>query len=367
MTASRFRARLGAAAVAALAVVAGAAAPASAEVSFKGKQVTILVGSTPGGSTDASARLLARFFGKHLPGKPDVIVSNRPGAKGLTAQNYFATQVKPDGLTMLVASGSQIDPTNYRVPQSKYDPTSYTLVGGLDIGGSFLIIRRDQLGALTDKSKPPVAMGSVTGVPRSGMNMAGWGIKYLDWNAKWIAGYRGTPALMLALERGEIGMTSFANQEMKAELLDKNKYAIIYQSGINAGRTPAETKGLEGVPLFASAMEGKFKSEVEKQAFAYWRAISSIIKWAALPPDTPADIAAAYRGAFAKTINDAEFKVLSKKMNEEVTIIKAEDLQQQVQALADLPPEALGYMLAMLKDQGLKIVKREKKKKKKKE
>jgi hypothetical protein len=348
-----------------VAIAGCAASPATAEVSFKGKPVTIIVGSTPGGSTDASARLLQRFFGKHLPGKPDVIVSNRPGAKGLKAQNFFASQVKPDGRTMLVASGSQIDPTNYRVKQSKYDPTTYTLVGGLDIGGSFLIIRKDQLAALTDKSKPPVTMGSVTGLPRSGMNMTGWGIKYLGWNAKWISGYRGTPALMLALERGEIGMTSFANQEMKSELLDKNKYAIIYQSGINRGTTPAETKGLEGVPLFASAVESKITGKIPKQAFEYWRAISTIIKWAALPPNTPADIAAAYRGAFAKTIADPEFKVLSKKMNEEVTIIRPEDLEKQIKDLAELPPAALGYMLAMLKDQGLKIVKRKKKKKKK--
>ncbi|MQA66618.1 MAG: hypothetical protein GEU76_12085 [Alphaproteobacteria bacterium] len=348
----------------ALALLCGVSAQAQ-DVTFARKTVTIIVGSTPGGSTDASARLLQRFFGKHLPGKPDVVVSNRPGAKGLTAQNYFAQQVKPDGLTILVASGSQIDPTNYRVPQSKYDPTTYTLVGGLDIGGSFLIVRKDQVAALTDKSKPPVAMGSVTGVPRSGMNMTGWGIKYLGWNAKWVAGYRGTPEIMLALERGEIGMTSFANQEMKRELLDKNKYAILYQSGINAGQAPAETKGLEGVPLFASAVESKITGKIPKQAFEYWRAISSIIKWVALPPNTPANIAATYRGAFTRTISDPEFKVLSKKMNEEVTIIKAEDLEKQIKDLAEMPPEAFSYMLAMLKDQGLKIVKSKKKKKKK--
>ncbi|MGE0651359.1 MAG: Bug family tripartite tricarboxylate transporter substrate binding protein [Alphaproteobacteria bacterium] len=349
----------------ALAILVGAPATAQ-DVSFAKKTVTLIVGSTPGGSTDASARLLQRFFAKHLPGKPDVVVSNRPGAKGLTAQNYFANQVKPDGLNVLVASGSQIDPTNYRVPQSKYDPTTYTLVGGLDIGGSFLIVRKDQVAALTDKSKPPVPMGSVSGVPRSGMNMTGWGIKYLGWNAKWVSGYRGTPELMLALERGEIGMTSFANQEMKTELLDKNKYTILYQSGINAGKAPAETKGLEGVPLFASAVDGKITGKIPGQAFEYWRAISSIIKWVALPPNTPAKIAATYRGAFARSVADPEFKVLSKKMNEEVSIIKAEDLEKQIKDLAEMPPEAFSYMLSMLKEQGLNITESKKKKKKKK-
>jgi hypothetical protein len=346
--------------------LAGVAMPAAADVTFKGKKVTVIVGSTPGGSTDASARLLALYFAKHLPGKPDVIVSNRPGAKGLKAQNFFAQQVKPDGMNLLVASGSQIDPVNYRVPQSKYDPTNYTLVGGLDIGGTFLIIRKDQLAALTDKSKPPVAMGSVTGLPRSGMTMTGWGIGYLGWNAKWISGYRGTPALMLALERGEIGMTSFANQEMRPALLDKNKYAIIYQSGINNASTPAQMTGLVNVPLFAPAVESKITGDTAKKGFGYWRAISSVIKWAALPPKTPADIAKAYRTAFAKTIDDPEFKKRSKLMNEQVTIITPEALEEKVRSLGQLPPEALSFMITMLKKQGLKIIPRKKKKKKKK-
>ncbi len=351
----------------ALAAALAVVTPAMAEVSFKGKNITVLVGSTAGGSTDASARLIARFMGAHLPGTPEMVVVNRPGAKGLNAQNYFATQVAGDGHTILVASGSQIDPTNYRVPQSKYDPTTYQMVGGLDIGGAFMIIRKDQLAALTDKSKPPVTMGSVPGVPRSGMNMTAWGIKYLGWNARWISGYPGTPELMLALGRGEIGMTSFANQEIKPELLDKSKYAIVYQSGIDSGTKPADMDGLRDVALFAKVMEGKFKTKVEEQAFEYWRAISSIIKWVALPPKTSNEIAAVHRAAFDKTVTGAAFKDYARKMNEEATIIKAGQLTKQVSALAALPPPALSYMLDMLKEQGVKISAPKKKKKKKSE
>ncbi len=351
-----------------LAALTASAVPVTAadNVSFKGKTVTLIVGSRPGGSTDASARLLAPFFAKFLPGGPSVIVTNRPGAKGLKAQNYFAQQVKPNGRTFLVASGSQIDPVNYRVPQSKYDPNTYTLIGGLDIGGTFLIVRKDQLAALSDKSKSPVAMGSVTGLPRSGMTMTAWGIEYLGWNAKWISGYRGTSSLRLALERGEIGMTSFANQALRPELLDRGKYVITYQSGTNGARTPATMAAISKVPLFAAAVEGKIKSAVAKKAFKYWRAMSSVLKWAALPPNTPDGIAKAYRTAFAKTIDDPDFKKRSKKMNEQVSIIKAEELIKKIKALSVLPPEALKYTREMLNRQGLKIVPRKKKKKRKK-
>jgi hypothetical protein len=366
MASSILSASLGGAAL--LAALAASTTPVTAagDVSFKGKTVTLIVGSRPGGSTDASARLLAPSFAKYLPGKPSVVVTNRPGAKGLKAQNYFAQQVKPDGLTFLVASGSQIDPVNYRVPQSKYDPTTYTLIGGLDIGGTFMIIRKDQIAALTDKSKPPVAMGSVTGLPRSGMTMTAWGIEYLGWNAKWISGYRGTSSLRLALERGEIGMTSFANQALRSELLDKSKYAITYQSGTHDATVPATIKAISNVPMFAKAVESKIKTPVAKKAFGYWRAMSSVIKWASLPPKTPAGVAKAYRTAFAKIIADPDFKKRSKKMNEQVSIIKAEDLTKKVKALSVLPTDALKYTREMLNRQGLKIVPRKKKKRKKK-
>ena len=341
-------------------------ATAADMTSFKGKTVTLIVGSRPGGSTDASARLLAPFFARFLPGKPSVVVTNRPGAKGLKAQNYFAQQVKPNGLTFLVASGSQIDPVNYRVRQSKYDPATYTLIGGLDIGGTFMIIRNDQMAALMDKSKPPVAMGSVTGFPRSGMTMTAWGIEFLGWNAKWISGYRGTSSLRLALERGEIGMTSFANQALRPEMLDRNKYTITYQSGTQNAKAPATIKEITKIPLFAPLIEAKLKTDLSKGAFKYWRAMSSVIKWAALPPKTPKGVAAAYRSAFAKTIKNADFKKRSKKMNEQVAIITAQDLRKKVQSLALLPPEALKYTRALLNKQGLKIVPRKKKRKKKK-
>ena len=113
-------------------------------------------------------------------------------------------------------------------------------------------------------------MGSVTGFPRSGMTMTAWGIEFLGWNAKWISGYRGTSSLRLALERGEIGMTSFANQALRPEMLDRNKYTITYQSGTQNARAPATIKEITKIPLFAPLIEAKLKTDLSKGAFKYW-------------------------------------------------------------------------------------------------
>jgi hypothetical protein len=348
---------------AALVCTAGPVAAQDA-TSFAGKNVTVIVGSTPGGSTDVSARQIAASLGKNLPGNPTMVVQNKPGARGITAMNYFAAQVAPDGHTIIVGSGSQIDPANYRVGQAKYDPTRFRMVGGLSIGGSIIMIHNTALARLTDKTAKPVVMATIGGIPRSGMQMAAWGIDYLGWNARWVAGYRGNPDLMLAFERGEVEMTSFANAQMKPDLYDKAKYTILYQSGTQGASIPSPIKEQAGLPLFAEAMKGKIKDPVAQQAFDYWRHLSTIYNWVALPPKTPDSIVAVYRAGWDKVKADGGFFAQVRKVSPEATAVSADEMARTIQQLADVPNAALDFQKVMLTRQGLKPPKKKKKKKK---
>src|SRR5712671_5425502 len=201
-------------------------------VSFAGKTLTVIVGSPAGGGTDASARLIASLLASYLPGKPAAMVRNIPGAQGITAMNYFVKQVVPDGLTLMSASTTQADPLLYRKPQSQFDPTTYSFVGGVGRGGTVMLIRKDAEPRLYDRGAAPVIMGALGGVPRSGMLTTAWGIEYLDWNAKWVVGYRGTSELMIALERGEIDMTSTGNLFHVHRLLATGKFKVLAQTGM---------------------------------------------------------------------------------------------------------------------------------------
>src|SRR5262245_23957323 len=97
-------------------------AAAQDPVTFKGKTITMIVGSSAGGGTDAAARLIAPFLAKYLPGNPAVIVQNMPGADGVVALNYFVQQVRPDGLTVTTGDSPQIEPIRYRTPQPRQYP-----------------------------------------------------------------------------------------------------------------------------------------------------------------------------------------------------------------------------------------------------
>jgi tripartite-type tricarboxylate transporter receptor subunit TctC len=336
-----------------LALLAGNPASAQTPISFEGKTITLMVGFAAGGGTDLSARTLAPFLTKYLPGNPPVVVSNIPGAEGMVAMNTFVQRTKPDGLTVVMGSANVSDPLQYRREQARYDPTKYNFVGGLGRGGTFLVIRTDAEKRLYDKSQPPVVMGTIGGVPRSGMQSTAWGIAYLGWNAKWVVGYRGTKELFLALERGEIDMTASGNLSEVQGMLDAGKVKILTQSGQTKDGQLMKRPEFGDAPVLATLVQAKIQDPLEKQAFAYWTNLTSVDKWLALPPETPAEIVAVYRGAFDKMVADPDFLALGKKISEEIVPQPGDDVARTVKALGAISPPAIEQIGVMLRKQGL--------------
>jgi tripartite-type tricarboxylate transporter receptor subunit TctC len=344
--------------LAGLALFAAGAVPAAP--SFAGKQITMIIGYKPGGGTDAVGRLLGEYLAKYLPGRPDIIYRNMPGGGGITAMNYFARQVEPDGLTITVGSSTQPDPLRWRSQTSHYDPTKFEIIGGILRGATVLVMNKEAEERISDKSKPPVIMGALDG-SRSGMQAMMWGIEYLDWNAKWVTGYPGTAELALALQRGEIDVTSTANAFLILELVRSGKFTPLAQSG-----TPSEGKlvprpepELADAPLIPELVRPKLKSEREKLAFDYWEGINTLDKWMALPPDTPDEIVKVYRTAFRQAVKDSAFIERGRKLiSEDFAPVMPEDQERLIRQVALTPEEALDYIDELKKKQGLPVSKR---------
>jgi len=329
-------------AVLAVAAVVWLASPVSAAeaVSFEGKSIRMIIPTTAGGGTDISARLFGRFLGKYLPGKPAIVPQNMLGGGGVTPLNFFAQQVKPDGLTIAFSSSTEADPLTFRRSQSQYDPSKFGIIGGFGLGDQLLVIRTEALPRLLDKSQPPVAMGTVAGQPRGGMRMTLWGNRYLGWNTKWVTGYPGSSDLLLAIERGEIDMTSFAREYIVDKLTDQSKYKVLYADGLGKNARSSGRPDFDNAPKFIDAMEGKIKDPKLQAAYDYWRA-GSLFKWVTLPPDTPQPIIDAYRDAFMSVVADAEFAITMDQVMQGYTVIMPEEMVTAINALAATPDEAL--------------------------
>jgi tripartite-type tricarboxylate transporter receptor subunit TctC len=324
-------------------------------VSFKDKTITMIIGYAPGGGTDASGRVIAPFLSKHLPGQPTVVVRNMPGADGMTSLNYLVQQTKPDGLTVTMGSSTQVDPINYRKAQVQYDPAKFFYIGGVGRGGSVVMINREAQKRLLDRRAPPVVMGSIGGWPRSSMQVTAWGIAFLDWNARWVVGYQGTNDVILALEQGEVDMTSTGNMFQIQKLIETGKFSILNQSGSLENGKFVGRPDFPTAPVFSDQMEGKIPDKLGAQAFKYWINVNAMDKWVGLVPGTPAPIVAAYREAYAKTSADPEFVELGRRISEDFGPMSSGDVELLVHALADTPPEVMDYLSTMLAKQGLKV------------
>ena len=332
----------------------GATQAGAQDVSLKDKRLIMLIGSETGGGTDTTGRLITPYFIKYLPGNPSIVVQNMPGAGGIAAQNHFVTQVKPDGMTMTTGASSQVDPLLYRKANAGYDPTKYAYVGGVGRGGNFLLVNKESEPRLYDRSKEPLVMGS-NSAPRTGVQMALWGIEYLGWNARWITAYRGTNDMFLALERGEIDMTATANYFQVEKALATGKFKVIAQSGSLEDGKIVPRPELATTPIFSDLMQGKIKDKLGEQGFNYWLSMSAMDKWVALPPGTPEKIVATYRNAFRKIAADTAFVSEGKKMSEDFTPMTPEDVQNLVDTVGATTPEAIDYITALMRKQGIRV------------
>src|SRR4249920_1323200 len=88
---------------------------------YEGKTIRFLIASGPGGGTDTAGRLVARYLPKYLPGNPKIVIQN----------NYFASEVKPDGLTIMQDSSSSVASFARGGPSIKYDPRKFKVIGGV--------------------------------------------------------------------------------------------------------------------------------------------------------------------------------------------------------------------------------------------
>ena len=111
---------------------------------YKGKTITVYIGTTPGALYDQWGRILAMHISKHIPGKPDIVVQNMPGAGHVIAANYVYKTTKPDGLSLI----GSIVPTLYfnqlvGRKEAQYDWSKFVWIGSPVQGESQMYMRAD--------------------------------------------------------------------------------------------------------------------------------------------------------------------------------------------------------------------------------
>src|SRR5262249_8718328 len=222
-----------------LVVLGLASAPAEAQSVadfYRGKTITMAVGTSPGGDYDLRMRMVARYIGRHIPGNPTIIATNMPGAGQMLVANWLAGVAPKDG-TVIVALSQNL-PVSQATGASgvKYDVRQFNWIGNTTDSPNVINswyttgIRRIQ-----DVMQRELVVGA-TGIA-SGSYLYPHALNTLvGTKFKIVTGYPGGNDVNLAMERGEVGgrgSNSWASwKSTRPQWLADKKVYILAQVGV---------------------------------------------------------------------------------------------------------------------------------------
>lgn len=319
---------------------------AQAQSFFEGKTMRIIVGFAAGGGYDTYSRVIGRHMGKHIPGNPTIVVDNMVGAGSLIAANHLYKVAKPDGLTIAHFSGGLFMGQVLGAPGIEFDAKKFEFIGAA--------VSEDVVCGLTKASgitsvekwmasKTPVKLGGNSpGVTPD--NVARIVKAALGLPIQVITGHKGTSAIRLGVESGELAGACFSWQSMKVTWRNALKSGdLVVPLQVVAKPFP----DLPNVPLainLAKSDEARRLLKLGVQdAAAYARPF-------VLPPGTPKERVDLLRKAFHETLEDKDFLAETEKARLMIDPKTGDELREMVSELGSLDSAFLAKLKKILYD-----------------
>jgi tripartite-type tricarboxylate transporter receptor subunit TctC len=285
--------------VSALAAVAAPSA-FSQEVSYKGKTIRVILGYAAGGGYDAYGRLLAKHYGKHLPGHPTVIIQNMPGAGSVTAATYLYGPAPRDGTVVGIVAGELIQSKALGEPVA-FDVSRYKFVGRIVPTYNFGVVAADAPATTVEEAREKEVILASSGPSAPNVRIPTALNRLTGTKFKLTLGYEGSTKGLLAMERGEVhglGATSLTSlTQHLGHWLKDGKLKFLWTTALNPVPGMADVKPAWE---FGLSDEDKRVLRLLTSASDFGRSI-----WA--PPDLPQEHLKAHRAAFNAMVKDPEF------------------------------------------------------------
>jgi tripartite-type tricarboxylate transporter receptor subunit TctC len=327
MNQSCFVSALAAASVAA--VMTGAAAAQG--VSYEGKTLRMIIPSGAGGGYDAYARALAAHIADHLPGKPAIVNQNMPGASGMIAVNWSATDNAPkDGSVLIATYNSLLLEPLFNNPQAKYDPRKFEWIGSIGKQQQICLTWHTSPIKTIEQAKAREVVVSATGATGNTATIPKMLNTLLGTKFKVVTGYTTTEA-RLAVERGEAeGACGHSYSTLKASNPDwiiNKRINVLRQTGATAQH------GLEDVPLLVNLVSNPDQKKV-LGLLAYPEEMGRPFY---MPAGTPKDYVAAMRKAFDETMKDPAFLADADRARLEIEPVSGANMDKMIKTAFETP------------------------------
>lgn len=264
----------------------------------KGKPVTLYVAGPAGSGYDDYARLFSRYAGRYLPGNPDIIVSNIPGASGVICANFVYRMAPRDGTAIGLLFQWLAEEQVVGTSGVQFDVAKFGWIGRLspnvEISYTWYAVPVHSIADLLNRETVFAATGGSSVIYPQLLN------KMIGARFKVVAGYLGTPAANLAMQRGEVeGATSSLNtiKLMHQDWLRDKRINVIVQYSLQRDRE------LPDVPTVVELAH----TPAEKTVLSFFASSGAIGRSIVAPPDLPEQSLTSWRTAFIRTMHDPDF------------------------------------------------------------
>jgi tripartite-type tricarboxylate transporter receptor subunit TctC len=315
-----------------LAILPGTASAQAVADFYKGKIIRFVVGYGPGSSYDLYARMIAQFVSKHIPGNPQTVVEQMPGASSLTAMNYVANIAPQDGTAIAVVGAALPFGPLIGEAGARFDAVKLGWLPspGADVG-VLAVWHTVPVNSIADARNFELLLGSNAASGQSStigrlMN------ETLKTKIKLIYGYTGGLSEgLLAMQRGEVhGVPNLTWTVLKGKLdwiRDKKIKMLFYFGG-------------KPVPVMAGLPNARdlIEDSDDRELWDFGMSMLAIGKPYAMGPNVPADRLAAMRKAFMDTFADTELQAAAAKGGVDLAPISAEEVVGMVERSYKAPP-----------------------------
>ena len=307
----------------------------SAEAFYKSHPLTIVIGFTPGGGYDLYGRTVGRHISKYLPGNPNVIPQNMPGAGSLKAINFLYNNAPKDGSTIGTFSrGIPMEPLMGN-QEARFDPLKLIWIGSPSQETNVVFAWHTTPFKTMDDLKSQEMIVASTG---QGADTATFPLLLADIfkvKVKVVTGYPGAAETLLAVERGEVhglgGLSWGYVKSARPSWIKENKINVILQFARE------KNEELKTVPMATDLV----KDAGDRQLLDMF--VSRLVMaWPlAAPPDVPKDRIQALRTALAATMKDKDFLAEAEKQNMDVAPVSGEEIETLLKRIYASPPDVV--------------------------
>ena len=306
---------------------------------YKGKTLTLIVSSAADGGYDRLARTVAKHMFAYIPGKPEIVVRNMPGAGGIIAANHLANAANKDGLVIACLQANTALEPLFGTKQAEYDANKINWLGTPSVETGLLMVwQKSPVNTFEDATKTPLKAGT------SGHNSAPAFFarllnETLGTKLEVVVGFRGQMGAWQAMEKGDIdtyGVTYWSSlTSARRKWLQDKSVRILLQYG------PEKVAELSNVPYAPDLI----KNPADKAFFEAATAQLSLGRPFAAPPGVAPERIAALRKALLDTFKDEKFQRDVRRIGLVVNRPRSgEDLQQLIASAYRTPSETLGRL-----------------------